>query len=197
MFFQDFFFILNLVRGFPLEFFNTVIPTQIFLQSRNPHPASRIQHPVISMGTSIAILHPLYTMELKQRRRRRQRERQWTNRFWLAKKKTALHMHHAFSHTALPFSHDYKVKIHSFTFCRGLEHKTTVFSSFSRTLKQSLRIQLQRSLPTFDELNQIGWNKRDKVWGSGNSLFKCRFRNRGRRLCLKVMFHGTIRNDDS
>ena len=44
--FQPFFFILNLVRGFPLlEFFNTVIPTQIFLQSRNPHPASRIPHP--------------------------------------------------------------------------------------------------------------------------------------------------------
>ena len=84
MFFQPFFFILNLVRGFPLlEFFNTVIPTQIFLQSRNPHPASRIPHPasriphpVIPMGTSIGILHPLYTMELKQRRRRRQRERQ-------------------------------------------------------------------------------------------------------------------------
>ena len=51
--------------------------------------------------------------------------------------------------------HDYKVKIHSFTFCRGREHKTTVFSSFSRTLIQSFRIQLQRRLPTFDELNQI------------------------------------------
>ena len=87
MFFQPFFFILNLVRGFPLlEIFNTVILTQIFLQSRNPHPASRIPHPVIPMGTSIGILHHLYTMELKQRRRRRQRERQWTNRFWLAKK---------------------------------------------------------------------------------------------------------------
>ena len=86
MFFQHFFFILNLVRGFPLlEFFNTVIPTQIFLQSRNPHPASRIPHPKIPMGTSIGILHPLYTMELKQQLRRRQRERKWTNRFWLAK----------------------------------------------------------------------------------------------------------------
>ena len=77
MFFQPFFFILNLVRGFPLlEFFNTVIRTQIFLQSRNPHPASRIPHPVIPMGTSIGILHPLHTMELRQRRRRGQRERQ-------------------------------------------------------------------------------------------------------------------------
>ena len=76
MFFQHFFFTLNLVRGFPLlEFFNTVIPTQIFLQSRNPHPASRIPHPVIPMG-NISILHPLYTMELKQRRQRWQQEQQ-------------------------------------------------------------------------------------------------------------------------
>ena len=45
-FFQHFFFILNLVREFPsLEFFSTVILTQIFLQSRNPYPASRIPHP--------------------------------------------------------------------------------------------------------------------------------------------------------
>ena len=31
-------------------------------------------------------------------------------------------------------------------------------------------------MPTFDELN--GWNKRDKVWSSMNSLFKWRFRSR-------------------
>ena len=40
-----------------------------------------------------------------------------------------------------------------FTFCRGLEHKTTVFLCFSWTLIQSFRIQLQRNLPTFEELN--------------------------------------------
>ena len=187
MFFQPFFFILNLVRGFPLlEFFNTVIPTQIFLQSRNPHPASRIPHPVIPMGTSIGILHPLHTMELRQRRRWGQGERQWTNRFWLEKTCIRTHASGFFAHF-FAVTHDYKVKIHSFTFCRGREHKTTVFSSFSRTLKQSFRIQLQRSLPTFDELNQIRWNKRDKVWGGANSLFKCRFRNHRRRCCLKVM----------
>ena len=37
MFFHQFFFQLNLVVGFALEFFNPVIRTQIFLQSRNPH----------------------------------------------------------------------------------------------------------------------------------------------------------------
>ena len=40
-----------------------------------------------------------------------------------------------------------------FTFCRGLEHKTTIFLCFSWTLIQSFRIQLQRNLPTFEELN--------------------------------------------
>ena len=39
-----------------------------------------------------------------------------------------------------------------FTFCRGLEHKTTIFLCFSWTLIQSFRIQLQRNLPTFEEL---------------------------------------------
>ena len=37
MCFQHFFFQLNLVRGFPLEFFNPVFPMQVFLQSRKPH----------------------------------------------------------------------------------------------------------------------------------------------------------------
>ena len=53
----------------------------------------------------------------------------------------------------------------NFTFCRGHEHKTTTFLFFSWTLIQSFRIQLQKKLPTFDELN-IRWNKGNKVWGS-------------------------------
>ena len=50
--------------------------------------------------------------------------------------------------------------------------------------------------------------KRDQVWTRENeiilswfeaaliALLKPRFRSRGRRRCLKVMLHGTIRNDD-
>ena len=39
--------------------------------------------------------------------------------------------------------------------------------------------------------NETRWNKRDKVWGSANSLFKWRFRSRRRRLCLSSLIVGT------
>ena len=189
MIFEHFFFILNLVRGFRLlEFFSTVIPTQIFLQSRNPHPASRIPHPasriphpVIPMGTSIGILHHLYTMELKQRRRRRQRERQWTNRFWLPEKQLCTCI--APFRTILCRYARFHVLSRT-----GTENNSFLF--LFPDFDTILRIQLQRSLPTFDELNQIRWIKRDEVWGGANSLFKCRFRNRRRCCCLKVMYQG-------
>ena len=51
-------------------------------------------------------------------------------------------------------------------FPRGREHKTTTFLFFFWTLIQSFRIQLQKNLPTFGELNK---NKGDKVWGFANS----------------------------
>ena len=55
-------------------------------------------------------------------------------------------------------------------FMKGREHKTTTFFFFSWTSIQSFRIQLQRKLPTFDELNEM--EKCDKVWNSAASLFK-------------------------
>ena len=58
--------------------------------------------------------------------------------------------------------HDYDVKVPNFTFCRGREHNTTALFFFSSTW-QSFRTQFQ--------------NKRDKVRGSANSIFKWRFRN--------------------
>ena len=33
------------------------------------------------------------------------------------------------------------------------------------------------------------WNKRDKVWGSPNSLFKWRFPSRRRRRCVNSLYH--------
>ena len=36
--------------------------------------------------------------------------------------------------------------------------------------------------------NETRWNKRDKVWGSANSLFKWRFRSRRRRRCVNSLF---------
>ena len=64
------------------------------------------------------------------------------------------------------------------SFCRGREHKTTIFFFFSWTLIQSFRIPLQRNLPTFNELSEI-------VWGSANSEW--RFRSRRRRGCLSSL----------
>ena len=46
---------------------------------------------------------------------------------------------------------------------------------------QSLRIQLEKNYQRLT--NQTGWNKRDKVWSSVNSLFRWRFRFRLRRRC--------------
>ena len=50
---------------------------------------------------------------------------------------------------------------------------------------QSLRIQPQKTLPTFDELNEI--NKRGKDLRSVNSLFQGRFRRRRRHRCLSSL----------
>ena len=36
------------------------------------------------------------------------------------------------------------------------EHKTTTFFSFSGTSIQSFRIQLQKKMATFDEMNEMG-----------------------------------------
>ena len=56
---------------------------------------------------------------------------------------------------SLPSLHDYDVKMPNFTFFGGREHKTTTFFFFSRPLMQYFRIQLQKHLPTFDEMNEM------------------------------------------
>ena len=73
----------------------------------------------------------------------------------------------------------------NFMFCGGLEHKTTTLFSFP-ALRDSLegfnsRKKLQHST------HWTKWNKRDKDWGSANSLFKWRFRNRRRRCFLSSL----------
>jgi len=54
-----------------------------------------------------------------------------------------LHVHHTFMYISL---RDYNVKVPILTFCRGREHKTTIFFFFFFVLIQSFRIQLQRNL---------------------------------------------------
>ena len=55
--------------------------------------------------------------------------------------------------------HDYNVlndvNMPNSTFCAGREHKLTTFFFFSRTSIQSFRIQFQKQLPAFDELNEM------------------------------------------
>ena len=47
------------------------------------------------------------------------------------KKKTTLHMCHAFLYISLLPLHDYNVKMPNFMFSGGHEHKITIFFSFS------------------------------------------------------------------
>ena len=61
-------------------------------------------------------------------------------------KTTTLLVHHALLYISLPSLQDYNVKIPNFTFCGGRKHKTTTFFFFSRTLIQSLRIQLRKKI---------------------------------------------------
>ena len=93
-------------------------------------------------------------MELKQRRRRQQRERQKSFRFDEEKKNNFARAS-SFLYISPPSLHDYELKAPNFTFCGGRELKATTFFSFSCTLKQSFRIQLQNNLPTFDELHEM------------------------------------------
>ena len=125
-----------------------------------------------------------HNRELKQRQRQRQRECQKSNRFIVFK--LAKQQHHAFLFISLPYMHDYNVKVPIFPFCRGRVHTTTTLFFLFWTLIQSFRIQLQKNLLTFDELNEMHviWNKRDKVWGNANSLLKWRFRSRPCPCCL-------------
>ena len=46
-------------------------------------------------------------------------------------------------------------KVPNFTLCRGRENKRTTSFFFSWTSIESFRIQLQKILPTFDELNKM------------------------------------------
>ena len=69
---------------------------------------------------------------------------------------TTLHVHHAFLYISLPSLHDYDVKVPNFETSRFVEDvNQDKRLYFSWTLIQSFRIQLQNSLPTIDELNEM------------------------------------------
>ena len=56
-------------------------------------------------------------------------------------------------YVSLPSLHN--VTMTSSTFCWERKHKTTTLFLFSWTSMQSFKIQLQKKLPTFDDLNQM------------------------------------------
>ena len=60
-----------------------------------------------------------------------------------------------FWYISLSSLHDYDMKMPNFTFCGERDHKTTTLFLFSWTSIQSFKIQPQKKLPTFDELNQM------------------------------------------
>ena len=77
---------------------------------------------------------PIVTMELKQRRRRRQRERQKSNGFKLVKQ-------------LYKFSRASRFLVHFLAVVARLQGESASFRVF--------RTQLQKKLPTFDELNEM------------------------------------------
>ena len=85
--------------------------------------------------------------ELKERRRQKAVGLDWQN--------NNLARASRFLYISLPSLYDYDVKIPSFTFCGGREHKTTTLFFFSSTPITSFRIQPQKKLQTFDELNDM------------------------------------------
>ena len=57
-------------------------------------------------------------------------------------------------YVSLQSLHGFDVEMPSSTFCWEREHKTTTLFLFSWTSIQSFKIQLQKKLPTFDDLHQ-------------------------------------------
>ena len=124
-----------------------------------------------------------YPETYKQQRRRRQRERQKSNWLRLAKQQLC---------TCITLF---------FFLCR---HSTTttwkcLILRFSEDVNTRQRLsfsfpELWCSILEFNSRNicqhltkWTRWNKRDKVWSSGTSLFKWRIRGRRRRCCLSSL----------
>ena len=118
---------------------------------------------------------------------RRQWERKKGNKCRLAKQQLCTCITF-FQYISLPSLHDYDVKMpHIFTFYGRREHNTMTFFFFSWTSIQSLRIQLQRKLPTLILINWTRWNMRDKVWSRVTLLFEWDFHSHRCHCCLSSL----------
>ena len=96
-------------------------------------------------------------------------------------KKGTLHVHHASLYISLLSLHDYcttwKCLISSFL--KDASTRQRLSFSIPELRCRSFLIQLQRKMPTFDELHEM-YN-----WSSTNSLFKWRYRSRHGLCCLR------------
>ena len=100
-----------------------------------------------------------------------------------------------FLYISLPLLHDYDVKLPNFTFYSEVNTRQRLPFSFSELWYSPLELNSRKIHQ--DLTNWTRWNKHDKVWGSGNSLFKWRFCIHDCRCCLsslmpwdrKEMFH--------
>ena len=91
-------------------------------------------------------------------------------------------MQRAFLNISLRSVHDYDVKGPIFTFTWTQDNEFCfLFLTFD-----SLRIQLQKKLPTYDELNEVE-HMRNEVWSNATSLFNWRFRSLCRPCCLSPL----------
>ena len=97
-------------------------------------------------------------------------------------------MHHAFLYISLSSLHGYDVKMTIFTFCEGLEHKTTTFFLFSWPSVSLLEFNSRKNCQYLT--NWTRWNKRGKFWSSATSLLNWRFRCLRRRCCTLLWLRG-------
>ena len=115
---------------------------------------------------------------MQQRQQQRQRERQKSNK---SSKTTTLKVDHAFLYISLLLLHDYNSH-----FLEDGNKRQQLSFSFPELWCSPLEFNSKKNWQNLT--NETRWNKRDKVWGSANSLFKWRFRSRRRRRCVNSLF---------
>ena len=112
--------------------------------------------------------------------------------FWISKT-TTLHVQHAFLYISLPSRHDYDVKCLISRFKQDVNRRQRLSFSFPVLWSSALELNSREICQHWT--NWTRWNKREKVWGSANSLFKWRFRSHRRRCCLSCLIIREKRHD--
>ena len=132
------------------------------------------------MVVVVAVVVKVNNRELEHRRRRRKRERKKSNRLRLVKQQLCprIMLFCTFLCCCCTTT-TWKCLISRLW--RMWTHETTTFLFFSWILIQSLEFNSRNICQHLT--NWMSWNKRDKVWGRANSLFKWRFCNRHWRGC--------------